>query len=100
MVLKSPQAAPSGDGRAVEIPRAITVKELGELLSVSGVDVIKELMKNGVMATLNQSIDFDTAAIVASDLGFEPQEVQAAPPPIAAPAADRRVKETGEGLEP
>jgi translation initiation factor IF-2 len=38
------------------------------------VEVIKELMKNGVMAAINQSIDFETAAIVAHDLGFEPVE--------------------------
>jgi translation initiation factor IF-2 len=35
------------------------------------VDVIKELIKNGVMATINEEIDFDTASVVASDLGFE-----------------------------
>jgi translation initiation factor IF-2 len=52
----------------------LTVKELGDLMRVSPVEVIKELMKNGVMATINQSIDFETAAIVAHDLGFEPEE--------------------------
>jgi translation initiation factor IF-2 len=46
-------------------------------MRVSPVEVIKELMKNGVMATINQSIDFETAAIVAHDLGFEPQEAGA-----------------------
>ncbi len=44
---------------------------------MSPVDVIKELMKNGVMATINQSIDFETAAVVAHDLGFEPLEATA-----------------------
>jgi translation initiation factor IF-2 len=60
--------------RAIQIPRVLTVKELGELMRISPVEVIKELMKNGVMATINQSIDFETAAIVAHDLGYEPQE--------------------------
>jgi translation initiation factor IF-2 len=50
------------------------VKELGDLMGVSPVEVIKELMKNGVMASINQVIDFDTAAIVAHDMGFEPTE--------------------------
>ncbi len=67
--------APSAP-RVVELPRILTVKELGDFLGVPAVEVIKELMKNGVMAAINQSIDFDTAAIVAHDLGFEPVEQQ------------------------
>ncbi|MCH7811267.1 MAG: translation initiation factor IF-2 [Chloroflexi bacterium] len=61
----------------VELPKILTVKELGDLLRTSPVEVIKDLMKNGVMATINQSIDYDTAAIVAHDLGFEPAEAAA-----------------------
>ena len=60
--------------QVVQVPPAIVVGELAELLGVSGIDVIKELMKNGVMATITQVIDFDTAAVVATDLGFEPEE--------------------------
>ena len=41
---------------------------------MSPVDIIKELMKNGVMASINQVIDFDTAAIVATDFGFDAAE--------------------------
>ncbi len=52
--------------KTVELPRALTVKELAERLRVSPVDIIKELMKNGVMASINQVIDYDTAAIVAA----------------------------------
>lgn len=58
----------------VRIPQAIIVSDLANELGVSSVDIIKELMKNGVMATINQVIDFDTAAVVATDLGFEPEE--------------------------
>ena len=58
----------------VEIPPAIVVGDLAELLKVTPVDVIKELMKNGVMATITQVIDFDAAAVVATDLGFTPSE--------------------------
>jgi len=61
----------------VQIPHILTVKELGDLLRVSPVEVIKELMKNGVMASINQTIDFDTAAVVAHDMGYEPQEATA-----------------------
>lgn len=62
------------DSRAVELPRALTVKELADLLKVSPVEIIKELMKNGVMASINQVIDFETAAIIASDFGYEAVE--------------------------
>jgi translation initiation factor IF-2 len=79
----------------------MTVKELGEHLNVAAVEVIKELMKNGVMAAINQSIDFDTAAIVAHDLGFEPTEQQRheAQPEAeaAAPQTTRNVIEEDEG---
>jgi len=63
--------------QVVQIPPAIVVGELAELLGVTGIDVIKELMKNGVMATITQTIDFDTAAVVAADLGFAPEEERA-----------------------
>jgi len=62
--------------RALTIPRIISVKDLAEALGVGPVEVIKELMKNGIMAGINQTIDFDTAAIVASDLGIEVQLAQ------------------------
>jgi translation initiation factor IF-2 len=55
----------------ITIPDTITVKDLAENLSISSIEIIKELMKNGVMATINQVIDFDTAAIVVSDLGYD-----------------------------
>jgi len=52
----------------VALPNTITVKELSEKLGVQVPRVIQTLMKNGVMATITQSVDFDTAAIVASEL--------------------------------
>jgi translation initiation factor IF-2 len=57
--------------RSVEIPEFTTVRDLAEILDVSPIDVIKELMNNGIMATINQQIDFDTSAIVAAEMGFE-----------------------------
>jgi translation initiation factor IF-2 len=58
----------------VEIPEFLTVRRLATLLDVSPIDVIKELMKAGVMANINQQIDYETAAIVAQEMGFEPRE--------------------------
>jgi translation initiation factor IF-2 len=53
----------------IEIGSAITVGELAELLQRSAVDVIKELMSSGIMATINQQIDFDAASRVAESFG-------------------------------
>jgi translation initiation factor IF-2 len=58
-------------GIKIELPLAITVRELAKVISSSPIDIIKVLMANGVMANINQQIDFDTAAIVASEMGFE-----------------------------
>jgi translation initiation factor IF-2 len=58
----------------VELPSSISVTDLATLLGVSHVDIIKELIRNGIFATINQSIDFDTAALVAGELGFETSE--------------------------
>jgi translation initiation factor IF-2 len=66
------------DSKDIRLPRTLTVKELADLLDVSPVEIIKELMKNGVMASINQVIDYDTAAIVASDFGFETSEQESA----------------------
>ncbi len=57
--------------KKIEIPPSITVRDLAQNMQTSPIDVIKALMSNGVMASINQPIDFDTAAIVASELGFE-----------------------------
>ncbi|MBF6599714.1 MAG: translation initiation factor IF-2 [Dehalococcoidia bacterium] len=89
--------------RTIEIPRVLSVKELGDLMGVSPVEVIKELMKNGVMAAINQVIDFDTAAIVASDLGFEAVEAPATEQAAVAaePASTRQViEEDAAKLQP
>lgn len=57
--------------KKIEIPYSITVRDLAKLLESNSIQVIKILMANGVMANINQTIDFDTAAIVASEIGIE-----------------------------
>jgi translation initiation factor IF-2 len=59
---------------AIELPGTITVKDLAELFGVNPADVIRELIKSGIFATINQLIDRDTAALVASELGYEVAE--------------------------
>jgi translation initiation factor IF-2 len=55
----------------IEVPDFITVRDLAAVMRVSPINVIKELMSNGIMANINQEIDFDTAAIVAGEMGFD-----------------------------
>ncbi len=55
----------------IQLPNFISVRELSELMGVSPINVIKELMNNGIMANINQEIDYDTAAIVAEEMGYE-----------------------------
>ncbi len=67
---------PSARG-ALELPSTITVKELAELLTVNVADIIRELIKSGIFATINQLIDRDTASLVAGELGYEVAETVA-----------------------
>ena len=83
-VIKPPAPkAPPEPERPTELalPETITVRDMSEMMGMSPIDVIKELMNNGIMANINQVIDFDTAAIIAEELGFtvteeKPPEVE------------------------
>jgi len=60
--------------RVIEIPDYVTVRQLAALMNVSPIVMIKELMNAGIMANINQQIDYETAAIVAQEMGFESRE--------------------------
>lgn len=78
---------------AIIIPEVIGVGEFATKLDLPVTHVIAELMKNGVMATINEQIDFDTAAIIGSELGFEVE-----PEPVVEEVMPGRVKlAEGEG---
>jgi len=76
------------------------VKDLAELLGVSPAQVIKELLSNGILATINQTIDYDTAAVVASDLGFETKEREVPSEEQEAAAVPEEVEDRPEDLLP
>jgi translation initiation factor IF-2 len=61
----------SSNGNKIELPGSIVIRDLAQKIGKSPIDLIKKLMSNGVMATINQSVDFDTAAIVVAEYGFE-----------------------------
>ncbi|MBL7119470.1 MAG: translation initiation factor IF-2 [Dehalococcoidia bacterium] len=69
--------------RQVEIPPFLTVQELADLLETSGVELIKQLMQTGFMANLNQTLDYETAEIIASEFGYEAVEKTTPGPSVA-----------------
>ncbi len=57
--------------KEVVIPKLISIRNFAELLKMPVANLIGELFKNGVMASMNESIDFETASIIAEDLGYK-----------------------------
>lgn len=62
----------------VEIPDIISVKEFAEKSGIKIAKIIGELMKNGILANINQQIDFDTAQIIADDMGLKLKRIRTA----------------------
>ena len=91
----------AGNGVAVSagelaLPPMMTVEDLANRLGLRPAGVIQALIKSGIFATMNQVIDYDTAAIVAADLGYEVSE--AAAPAVADEQAEAEI-EDGEVSE-
>jgi translation initiation factor IF-2 len=63
--------------QVILVPDYLTVRELADLIEASPIEVMKQLIANGIMASINQQIDYDTAAIVIEELGFEAQSESA-----------------------
>ena len=89
MTVRRPSPARAAPPSTVVLPDAVTVKGLGERLGISPIEAIKRLMTHGVMAAMNDTIDYETAALVAAELGVEPRR-------MAAPdAVDAAVRDAG-----
>ncbi len=65
--------------RIIKIPEILTVREFAEKLNKKSSELILHLMKNGINATINDPIDFDTAAIIADDFGFKVEKLETKP---------------------
>lgn len=78
--------------QVVLVPDYLTVRELAQLIEASPIEVMKQLISNGIMASINQQIDFDTAAIVIEEMGFEAQSESAI-------AAQEQKKEAAKSQE-
>jgi translation initiation factor IF-2 len=96
-VEKAPEKVPS-----VGLPHSISVRQLSETLSVSSVNIIKQLMRRGIMANINQTLDYEIASSIAKDLGFETQKTARETQKQANEIAEIRKKETEDiaGLKP
>ncbi len=91
--------APVRPAGPVELPSSIAVKDFAEALSVSHAEVISVLIRNGIFATVNQTIDFDTASLVAAELGFETIEGGAADRAAAVAATEQDLVKPGSAEE-
>jgi translation initiation factor IF-2 len=89
------QAAAARPTGPVELPDPVVVKDLAETLKVSHAEIINVLIRNGIFATVNQSIDFDTASLVASELGFEATERGASERAAAEAAGEQELVKPG-----
>jgi len=69
--------------KVIQLPQIISVGDLAHKLEVSAAAVVAELMKNGVMATINENVDFETAAIIAEYLGVTVEEEAGIVPPTS-----------------
>jgi translation initiation factor IF-2 len=78
----------------VELPASITVKQLADLVKVEPTRVIKQLMRKGIMASVNETIDFETASVTAADFGYD---AKAARERKAEPALQEGGKGKGKG---
>ncbi len=60
----------------LNVPDFVTVRELAELMQVSPIEVMKKLIANGIMASINQQLDYDTAAIIIEEMNFQPRPLR------------------------
>ena len=67
-----------GPSRVLVLPQTLTVKHLSELVDQSPIDVIKQLMRNGIMVSMNQVIDHEVATLVTSAFGIRTRVAEAA----------------------
>ena len=98
LAVETQPVVPRG-GAPVELPSSVSVTDLATALNVSHADVIKELIRNGIFATINQSIDFDTASLVAGELGIETVERGVAQRAAAEAASQQEIVAPGSEEE-
>ena len=91
-------SAATAMAQPMTIPSMVTVHHLADAMAIEPVELIKQLMRNGMMVSINQVIDFETAATAATDLGYTVllQEEAA----VEAPPTVQKAEEDASQLEP
>jgi translation initiation factor IF-2 len=75
--MKQPElVAPKPAKRKIKIPEKVTVADLAKAMSVKAAELIRKLMALGVVANINQAIDYETASLLADDFGYELEEAR------------------------
>ena len=95
----------SAKARHIEVPATLSVRELADLLQISAIDVIKRLMRSGIMANINQVIDYEVAAAVVAEFGYQARpKPRVSQKPVSAIGEVKRPKHLpgrkGGGLQP
>lgn len=88
----------AGQLRRVEVPPTITVKEFAMRASIPITKVLTELLKNGVLASMNERIDYDTAAVVGADLRLEVVPASSDAPASATPSSSSQPRSVAGGV--
>ncbi|MCE3011300.1 MAG: translation initiation factor IF-2, partial [Proteobacteria bacterium] len=71
--MQTQKTQPKASKRVVKVNKIMKVGDLAQAMGLKATELIKVLMKNGVMATVNQDLDFDTIALIVPEFGFEAQ---------------------------
>ncbi len=67
---------PDEEKKPISIPGVMTVRDLASLIELPVPRLMQELMRNGILASINERIDFDTASIIVEDLGFKATRIE------------------------
>jgi len=93
---KTSQASSPVKTRLLELPPVLSVRQLADLLQTDPINIIKQLMRNGIMANINQAIDYAAAAVVVTGFGCEAHLQPQAAPGLTAGELKRRQQLQGE----
>lgn len=84
--------------KKIKISEGITISELSQLMGIKANEIIKKIMALGLMATMNQSVDTDTAALIASEYGYEVENIAFKEDDVL--KVSEKVKGVGESCPP
>lgn len=97
---KSGKQPATAKAQQIELSHSVSVRQLADLLQISAVEIIKQLMRKGVMANINQVIDYETAAAVAADCGYEARLKPRTAPRSATAPSEREKRQRLQSEEP